>query len=165
MFLSSFWQKSCGFNAKILTAYWRYKLDFKIKMNNQHRFIIYLFHIGLMLTISKVFTILCLLCLYRYREYPGSFQNKSVSSSFKWLPKYILFLAKLKEEGRPFWSGQAKIYPIREHRKNFCHALWISTVKKVRVCVCECVCVCVCVCVCMCLCRGRGVSKSVKNLW
>ena len=32
-------------------------------------------------------------------------------------------------------------------KKNFCHALWISAVKKVRVCVCECVCVCVCVCV------------------
>ena len=30
-----------------------------------------------MLTISKVFTILCLLCLCGNREYPGSFQNKS----------------------------------------------------------------------------------------
>ena len=33
-----------------------------------------------MLTISKVFTILCLLCLCGNREYPGSFQNKPVSS-------------------------------------------------------------------------------------
>ena len=65
-----------------------------------------------MLTISKVFTILCLLCLCGNREYPGSFQNKLVSSSFKWVPKYILFLAKLKGEGRPFWSGQAYIYPL-----------------------------------------------------
>ena len=36
-----------------------------------------------MLNISKVFTILCLLCLYENREYPGSFQNESVSSSFR----------------------------------------------------------------------------------
>ena len=32
-----------------------------------------------MLTISKVFIFLCLLCLYENREYPSSFQNKSVS--------------------------------------------------------------------------------------
>ena len=62
-----------------------------------------------MLTINKVFGILCLLCLCWNREYPGSVQNKSLSSSFKWFPN-ILFLAKLK--GRPFWSGQAKIYPL-----------------------------------------------------
>ena len=69
----------------------------------------YLLHEGLMLNISKVFTILCLLCLCENREYPGSFQNESVSSSFKRVPKYILFLNKLKGEGRPFqlWSGQA----------------------------------------------------------
>ena len=36
-----------------------------------------------MLTISKVFTILCLLCLFGNREYHGSFQNKSVSYSFQ----------------------------------------------------------------------------------
>ena len=55
-----------------------------------------------MLIISKVFTILCLLCLCGNREYPGSFQNKAVkavSSSFKLVPKwsereglFILFL-------------------------------------------------------------------------
>ena len=55
-----------------------------------------------MLTISKVFTILCLFCLCRNRKHPGSFQNKSISSSFKWVPKYILFLVKLKGEKRPF---------------------------------------------------------------
>ena len=54
----------------------------------------YLLHI--MLTISKVFTILCLLCLCGNREYPGSFQNKSVSSFFKWVSKYILFMVKKK---------------------------------------------------------------------
>ena len=64
-----------------------------------------------MLTIRKVFTILCLLYLCRNREYPSSFKNKSVGSSFKRVPKYILFLTKLKEE-RSFWSGQAQIYPL-----------------------------------------------------
>ena len=59
-----------------------------------------------MLTISNVFTILRLLCLCGNRKYPGNFQNKSVSSSFKWMPNYILLLAKLKGEGRPFWRLQ-----------------------------------------------------------
>ena len=36
-----------------------------------------LLHVGLMLIISKVFTILCLLCLCRDREYPGNFQNNN----------------------------------------------------------------------------------------
>ena len=39
------------------------------------------------------------------REYSGGFQNKSVSSSFKWVSKYILSLAKLKERRRPFLEG------------------------------------------------------------
>ena len=65
-----------------------------------------------MWTISKVFTIPCLLCQCGNREHPSSFQNKSVSSSFNWVPKYILFLVKLKQEGKPFWSGQAQIYPL-----------------------------------------------------
>ena len=50
-----------------------------------------------MLTISKVFTILCLLCLCGNREYPGSFQNKSVSSSFKYVPAWQNYREK---EGR-----------------------------------------------------------------
>ena len=37
------------------------------------------------------------------RKYPGNFENKLVSSSFKWVPKYIQFLTKLKGRGRPFW--------------------------------------------------------------
>ena len=40
-----------------------------------------------MLNICKVLTILCLLCLCGNREYPSSFQNKSVSSSSKWVSK------------------------------------------------------------------------------
>ena len=50
-----------------------------------------------MLTISKMFKFLStLLSLHGDREYPGSFQNKLVTYSFEWVPKYILFLAKLK---------------------------------------------------------------------
>ena len=50
-----------------------------------------------MLTISKMFKFLStLLSLHGDREYPGSFQNKLVSYSFEWVPKNILFLAKLK---------------------------------------------------------------------
>ena len=56
---------------------------------------------------------LCLLCLYGNREYPGSFQNKSVIPTFKRVSKYILFLAKLKGEGKPFCSGQAQINPLK----------------------------------------------------
>ena len=48
----------------------------------------YPLHIGLMFTISKVCIILHLLCLCGNREYPGSFQNKSISSSFKWVPEW-----------------------------------------------------------------------------
>ena len=64
-----------------------------------------------MLTISK-FSHSCLLCLCGDREYRSSFQNKLVSSSFKWVPKYILFPAKLKRKGRPFLNGKAYTYPI-----------------------------------------------------
>ena len=66
-----------------------------------------------MLTISKAFTILCLLCMCGHREYPGSSQNKSVSSSFKIMLKYILCIDKLKGEGRFLWSGQAYNYPLK----------------------------------------------------
>ena len=65
-----------------------------------------------MLTISKAFTIFFLLSLCGNREYPSSFQNKSVSSSFKWVPKYILFLAKLKGERSPFYREQTWIYSL-----------------------------------------------------
>ena len=59
-----------------------------------------------MLTISKWFSIPCLHCLCEDREYPCSFQSKLVSSSFKCVPKHVLFLAKMKGGGKPFWSGQ-----------------------------------------------------------
>ena len=66
-----------------------------------------------MLTISKVFSIFRSLCLCRNEEYPVNFQNKSVKSSFKRVPKYIWFQAKLKEKARPFWSGKVLIYPLK----------------------------------------------------
>ena len=65
-----------------------------------------------MLTISKVFTILCLLYLCGNRKCPGSFPNKSLSCSFKYVHKNILFLAKLQGKLRPFWCGQVQIYPL-----------------------------------------------------
>ena len=39
------------------------------------------------------------------REHSGNFQNKSVSSAFIWVSRYILFLAKLKGRRRPFLEG------------------------------------------------------------
>ena len=67
-----------------------------------------LLHVGLILIISKVFTILCLLCLCRNREYPGNFQNETVISKL-----FFQMSAQVKWEGRPFWSGQeAQIYPL-----------------------------------------------------
>ena len=39
------------------------------------------------------------------RKHPSNFQNKSVSSAFNWVSRYILFLAKLKGRGRPFLEG------------------------------------------------------------
>ena len=50
-----------------------------------------------MLIISKVFTILCLLCLCEDREYPGTFPNKAVSSKF-----FFQMSAEVKCEGRHF---------------------------------------------------------------
>ena len=65
-----------------------------------------------MLTMSKVFTFPSLLCLCGNKEYPGSFLNKLVSSFLKWVCKYILFLAKLKGKGTPFWIEKAKNFPL-----------------------------------------------------
>ena len=68
------------FSSLLPPPYWRYKPGFcffswQIKMSN-------LLHIGLILIISKVLTILCLLCLCRNREYPGKFQNETVISKY-----------------------------------------------------------------------------------
>ena len=60
-----------------------------------------------MLTITKVLAIVYLLCLCGNREYPGNFQNKSVRSCFKWVPKFFLFLDKLRRERKFFldWTS------------------------------------------------------------
>ena len=68
--------------------------SWQIKMSN-------LLHVGLILIISKVFNILCLFCLFRNREYPGNFQNKTLISKL-----FFQISAQLKWEGKPFWSGQ-----------------------------------------------------------
>ena len=39
------------------------------------------------------------------RKHPGNFQNKSVSSLFSWVSKYVFFLAELNFRGRPFLEG------------------------------------------------------------
>ena len=63
---------------------------FQIKMSN-------LLHVGLILINSKVFTILCLLCLCRNREYLGNFQNKTVISKL-----FFRICAQVKLERMPF---------------------------------------------------------------
>ena len=78
--------------ARFLFFYWQ------IKMSN-------LLHVGLILIISKVFTILCLLCLCRNREYRGNFQNKTVISKHL----FCQMSAQVRWERRPFWSGQETI--------------------------------------------------------
>ena len=65
-----------------------------------------------MLTISKVFSILCLLCLYGSREYPGSFQNKISKLFFQISAQLYSVPGQNEVEGRPPWIGQAKIYHL-----------------------------------------------------
>ena len=40
--------------------------------------------------------------VWKNSEHPCNFQNKSVSSPFNWVCRYILFLAKQKRRGGPF---------------------------------------------------------------
>ena len=62
-----------GYSAKVLRASWKYKPSFyffslhKIKMSKQQIIypLNYLFHIGSMLTISKVFTFLSILSVWK----------------------------------------------------------------------------------------------------
>ena len=64
--------------------------SWQIKMNNP-------LHVGLILILSKVFTIFCLLCLCRNREYPGNFQNETEISKL-----FFQMSAQIKWEGRSF---------------------------------------------------------------
>ena len=66
-----------------------------------------------------MFTFLCWLCLCGNKEYPNSFQNKSVSSSFKWVPSQVM------RKRRPLWSGQAYVnYYKSVHHPIFLLCLW-----------------------------------------
>ena len=47
------------------------------------------------------------------REHPGNFQNKSVSSAFHWVSRYILFLAKLKKRGKTSLEGPRRAATLR----------------------------------------------------
>ena len=60
-----------------------------------------------MLTKSKVFTILCLLCLCGNRVYFGSFQNKTVNSKLSFQLSVLVFypLGQIEEERKAFYGG------------------------------------------------------------
>ena len=62
------------------------------------------------------------------REHPGNFQNKSVSSAFNWVSRYILFLAKLKGQREAFLEGFKKEGHIVRlpPRALGCHKRWKS---------------------------------------
>ena len=57
-----------------------------------------------MLTISKVFTILCLHCLYGNREYRGSFQNIS-KLSFQFSVQAYPLPGQTERERKAFLGG------------------------------------------------------------
>ena len=85
----------------------------------------YFLHVGVMLTIIRVHHPIP---ARENREHPGNFQNKSVSSTFSWVTRYIIFLAKLKRRGRPFLKGARRggtlwDYPLRPLG---CHKRWKS---------------------------------------
>ena len=47
------------------------------------------------------------------REHPGNFQNKSVSSPFSWVSRYIPFLAKWRGEEGFCWKVQGRGHTVR----------------------------------------------------
>ena len=94
----------------------------------------YLLHVGVKLTFIKVFIILFYPACWN-REHPGNFQNKSVSSSFSSVSRYVLFLAKVKGRGRPFWRVQEGGRIVRLPPRAFgCHKRWkVSTFVKFKI--------------------------------
>ena len=58
------------------------------------------------------------------REHPGNFQNKSVSSPFNWLSRYILFFPKLK--WKALFGGCKKGHRIMRLSSKVlgCHKRW-----------------------------------------
>ena len=61
------------------------------------------------------------------REHPGNFQNKSVSSPFNWVSRYILFLANWRVEEGLFWR-MWEGWPYRRlpSKALGCHKRWRS---------------------------------------
>ena len=74
--------------------------SWQIKMSN-------LLHVGLILIISKVFNILCLLCLCRNWEYLGNCQNEAVTSKL-----FFKMSAQVKWGGRLFWMDKKHIFNL-----------------------------------------------------
>ena len=70
-------------------------------------------HIGVILTIKKVFIILFLLCLWEQGP-SWNFQNKSVNSPLNWVSRFILFLPKLKGKGL-FWKGARRRTTVQDY--------------------------------------------------
>ena len=60
------------------------------------------------------------------REHPGNFENKSVSSPFNWVSRYIPFLAKPKGRERPFLEGARKV----AHCEITPKSIWLSSETK-----------------------------------
>ena len=65
----------------------------------------------LMITITKVFTLLSTLPVWEQRI-PWQLSKQTGKLFFQTSAKYILFLTKLKGDGRLFWNGKAYTFPM-----------------------------------------------------
>ena len=96
------------------SVWWRYKPGFYFfflaRNKNEIYPLNYLLPIGVMLTISKFFTIFFLISL-----------PVGIDSSFKWVPKYILFLAKLKGGRLLFGGGRGREFSVRLQQRALCY--------------------------------------------
>ena len=59
-----------------------------------------LLHVGLILIISKVFTVLCLLRLCRNSEYRGNFQNKTAICKLSFQLRFQIYSLLAQTEGK-----------------------------------------------------------------
>ena len=66
-------------------------------------------------------------------EHPGNFQNKSVSSPFNWVFRYILFLPKVKGRGRPFFRGARSGTALWDYHQEYL----LVVIRDEKVCFCE----------------------------
>ena len=64
-----------------------------------------------MLTISKVSPCYSYSACWN-RKHPSNFQNKSISSPFKWVSRHVLLLSKMKGRGRSFFGRCKKGFHI-----------------------------------------------------